>query len=288
MTGSLRILARNVGDLATLSCVLPAIGSNMPVSNLQKPRRARVFRWSTSGGSPSGQTILGTWGGTGYYVSQCGLDRHNLTSSGYVRVRGYATSDWTGAATQDSGVLAPYNAVGLGSFTWGQSPLGVDIKDGYLGYQYFNCYLPRTLIKSFRIDLSDDSLSYNEVARLVLGDYSEFTRNVAWGVKFGWREKTTQEDMDGGSVISDGRIPRRFFTGRIPGLTPAERTIMSEIVRYSGLRKHLSISLQPGEGADLERDFTILQAKFTPNGVPDMDWEIPEAHMVPQIEVVEG
>lgn len=280
MTGSIRYIARNVGDLATLSCVLPSFPTN-PVANLQKERRARTFRWDPKGGSPSGQSILGNWGGALYFVSGMGLDRHNLSSAGIVRCRGYASTDGSGAASIDTGNLAPYNASALGPFTWGTSALGASILDGYLGFQYTMAWFARQQIGSFRIDISDDTnaAGYNEISRLVLGDYTEHQRNAAWGIKLRWDEKTTQDEMDGGTVISDGRIPRRMITGTLPGLLPAERTLFADFTRFVGMRKSFCISFQPGEGASLERDFTILQAKFLQ--MPDIAWDLPDSHSSP-------
>lgn len=289
MTGSLRYMARNVCDLATLSTAVAPFATT-PVTNLQKPRRARVFRWNPLSGSPSGQSILGTFGGASYYMSQLGLDRINFTSNALVRVRIYASvTDWSGAADVDTGNLAAYNASVLGPFTWGQSALGVDIKDGYLGFQYFNTYFARTLAKSFRIDITGDDANpdgYLQISRLVGGDYSELIRSAAFGLKFAWKETTVQEEMDGGSLISDGRLPRRSIAGMLPGLAPAERTLFSDFTRFVGKRKAFAFSVQPGEGASLERDYTILQAKFVQ--MPELGWELPDLHNVPQFEVVEG
>jgi hypothetical protein len=251
------------------------------VTNLQKARRARTLRWDPKGGSPSGQSILGTWSGAQYFVSGMGLDRHNLTSAGIVRLRGYASQDQSGSAIIDTGNLAPFNSAALGPFTWGQTALGAAITDGYLGFQYTAAWFARQLIGSFRIDISDDAnpALFNEISRLVLGDYTELGRNAAWGIKMRWDEKTTQEEMDGGTTISDGKLPRRLMTGSVPGLTPAERTLFADFTRFVGMRKNFMISWQPGEGASLERDFTIIQGKFLQ--MPDISWDLPDSHSTP-------
>lgn len=286
MTASIRWMARVASDLATLTPTFAGFAT-MPVTNLQNPRRGRVFRHNLVG-SPSGNTIIGTWNGDSYFASVVGLDRVNFSSAATWRFRGYSSvTDASGAADVDTGTQSAYNASALGPFTWGQTATGVAVQDGYLGFKYAVLYFPRTLLKSFRIDYLDGANpdGYNEIERLVLGDYTELTRNAQWGIKFTWREATTQEMSDGGSTFSDGRLPTRVLTGKIPGLTPAERTLMADFIRFVGKRKSFFVSAQPDEGANLQRDLTFLQAKFTQ--VPELSWILPDAHELP-FEIVEA
>lgn len=270
-----RVIMRNAADLATLTSTVAGYAT-APVANLQNPRRARVFRFPSAGG----QTIKGHWGGQGFYCSAAGLDRFNIEPAGTVRIRVFPNVDWTGTPS-DTGTIPAYNAAALGSFTWGVDPLGMSVLDGYLGYKYGIYYFPRILGLSFQIDISDatNSWQYNEISRLVLGDYLELTYNASFGIKFGWKEKTEQEEMDGGSLMSDARLPRRAISGRLPFLNPAERTAWADLMRFVGKRKAFAVSFQPGEGASLERDFTILQGKFV--DMPDLSWDYPQGHVLP-------
>lgn len=263
-----RVMAMNVGDLATLSTTV-APYSTTPAKNLQNPRRARVLRFPAAGG----QSIKGTWGGQGWPVSMVGLDWFNFEPAATVRFRGFQNADWTGTTLIDTGTVAPYNAAALGSFTWGKDPLGTSIFDGFQGHKYWVAYFAEQTIQSFQIDVSDatNSWQYNEISRLVVGSYLELSINAAMGLKFSWKEATEQTEGDGGSLASDGRVPRRAISGNLEHVIASERLAWANLMRLVGKRKQFAVSFQAGEGADLERDYTILGAKF--QDVPELSWD---------------
>lgn len=279
-----RLVPRNVFDLATLTSTI-APYTTTPLINAQNPRRARVVRWPSAGGT---QSIKGTWNGQGFVIGCIAIDRLNFFPDALVRFRAWANQDWTGTLLVDTGSVAAYNAAALGSFTWGVDPLGTSIYDGYLGYKYFVNWFAKQTVASFQIDITDtnNSFQYSEFSRGVVGDFLQTTYNVKFSAKSGWREKTVQDETDGGSLFSDGRVPRRFVSGTFPALTDAERQALYDLVRFNGKRKAFLAAFQAGEGASFERDFTIPQAKFVE--LPEAEYLIPGAHGVPSFDVIEA
>jgi hypothetical protein len=283
MPAPCRIIPRNVFDLATLTSTI-APYSTTPLVNLKNDRRGRIARWPAASGT---QSIKGTWNGQGFLVGGVSLDRFNLEPAATVRFRGFQNADWTGTTLIDTTAVAPYNAAALGSFTWGSDPFGMSIYDGYLGYKYWTKFFAKQTIQSFQFDIVDTTNSNQviDVSRAILGDYIETTYNADPGAAAHWRSRTEQDEMDGGSLFSDRRVPRRVLTGQFSFLTPAERQAIYDFTRFVDTGKAFLITFQAGEGASLERDFTIPLAKFTE--VPKIAWNYSLQHGT-QFSVVEA
>lgn len=272
-----RIIPVNLFDQAVLSSSIAPYPTT-PLANLQNPRRARIARWPAASGT---QSIKGTWNGQGFQIGGVSMDRFNLEPSALWRFRAWANADWTGTLLCDTGNLAPYNAAALGSFTWGRDPLGSNIFDGYLGYKYAIAWFNHVTVASFQIDITDsgNSWQYIDLSRVVLGDYIETSFNASFNAQAGWKTKTEQDENDGGSLFSNRRLPRRAITGSLEFLTPTERQAIYDFTRYVEKGKAFLITFQAGEGAGLERDFTIPQAKFT--DLPMVSWVNAITHSLP-------
>jgi hypothetical protein len=280
-----RMIPRNVFDLATITCTIPCYATT-PLVNLKQDRRARIARWPAASGT---QQIFGTWGGQGFVVGGWSLDRFNLSPAALIRIRGYANADWTGTVLLDSGSIAPYNAAALGSFAWGLAPLGSSIYDGYLGYKYsIGWFTSRPTIASFLIEITDTTNSDQviDLSRVVVGDYIEPGANATFGIRAGYRTLTAQDESDGGSLFSDRKLPRRVITATLENLTATERRDVYDLTRYVDKGKSFLISFQAGEGASMDRDFTIPRAKFA-DTMPDIAWIRPLEHAM-QFTIVEA
>lgn len=277
MPNPARIIPVNVFDQATLTTTI-APYSTTPVTNLQNPRRARTVRWPAASGT---QSIKGTWNGQGFQVGGASFDRFNLEPAATVRFRGFQNQDWTGSTLIDTGTIAPYNAAALGSFTWGKDALGTSIYDGYQGYKFWVAWFTQQTIQSFQFDISDvtNSSQYIDISRAIVGDYIETSHNASLGLVTGWRENTEQQENDGGSIMSNARVPRRGATGTFKQMTATDRANLSDFLRYVGKRKTFLITFQSSEGASLERDYTIPQAKFSQ--LADLAWSNLSVYDVP-------
>jgi hypothetical protein len=270
-----RLIARNLFDTATLSCNVAAL-TNSSLENLKNDRRSRVVRWPTSGMV----SVKGDYNGAGGYVSGFCLDRFNLEPAATVRFRGFSGVNQTGATVVDTGTVPAYVAATLGTLQWGIQPLGSSIFDGFGGYKFWNVFFARALILSWQLDITDNnSQGYIEAGRGILGDYMEPAANADYGLKLGWKENTEQEEMDGGSLLSDGRLPRRALNGTFPDLSESERAAWQDVIRYVGKRKAFLATFQPEVGGALERDYCLPRAKFSE--LPDLSWDYPTGHALP-------
>ncbi|MBL8518183.1 MAG: hypothetical protein JNM76_14575 [Betaproteobacteria bacterium] len=272
-----RFSAFNAADLATLSStVAPYAGR--PIDNLKNPRRARTFRFPAAGG----QSIKGTWGGQGWLCGCAALKGFNFEPAATIRFRGFPNADWTGTPVMDTTAVAAYNAAALGNgFWWGVSPLGSSIFNGFIGEKFWVRWFTPGLILSFQFDISDptNSWQYNDISRLWVGDADTMLVNAEFGLKAGLVERTEQEESDGGSLMSDGRLPRRRISGRFPYLVESERQAWAEALGLVGKRKQFCITFAEGEVAALERDYTLIGAKFT--DLPDLSADYPEGTTLP-------
>lgn len=272
-----RIIGKNVFDTADLTSTVAPFATT-PLINLKNDRRARICRWRADAGA---QAISGTWNGDAKQVGGVSLDRFNISPAGTVRFRGFANADWTGSTLVDTGTVPAYDVDDLGA------PFGTSIFDGFLGYKYWVDWYTKATIKSFTFDIDDPTNSdgYIDISRAILGDYIQPTYNAQYGLGLGWRSRTEQEESDGGSLFSDGKIPRRMLSLDFAGVTPAERIELFDFLRYVEKRKSFLISVQPGEGAEMDRDFTIPLAKLL--DLPDINWTHPEAHAL-RLSIVEA
>jgi hypothetical protein len=273
-----RFVPQNYFDTATLTSTLTPL-TNTSLNNLKNARRARTLRWQSASGTMG---IYGTYGGDAKTIACIALDRFNFFASATVRFRAYVAADWTGGTVVDTGSLAAYNALALGAWQWGLDPLGGSAFSGYLGSKFFVSWFAQTSIGSWLLEITDtgNSLGYSELSRVVLGDKLQATYSAKFGLSNTWDDSATEQVvMDGGSTISDAKIPRRTATGEMTGLTATERTNMYSLVRYNGKSRAFLISFQAGEGSDKERDFTIVQAKF--RDTPQLNWLESGMHAMP-------
>lgn len=250
----LRLCAKNAFEFATLTAS-PAAETSLPVTNLQLPKRVRL--WQST--SDAAQTIYATWGGTGYYLNHLALWRHNLESGSTRRVEIFSTADWTGTAAYDSGTAAAYDYASLGDLDFGVDPFGSSIFDAFHGQLFSLLYFPRTLAVSVKITLTNtgNTAGFLQASYLHGGDYTELQVNARSG-GMGWKEKTSQEESDGGSPLVAPGIPYREMPLDLATITAVDRPKVADMLRYAGMRKPVFAALYPGMGGELERDHTVI------------------------------
>lgn len=251
MTANVRIITPNDGDSAALTAS-PALTASLPVTNLQDPSRARTARTT----SAAYQFIKGTWS-EAKVISACALVRHNLTSVGTWRLKLYSDAAWTENIYDSLPILAaPPKA--LGDLEWGVDPLGASLFTGWalaFSVMWFTPRAPRSFI--IEIDDTMNPAGYLEASRLFIGRYLEPVSNFDWGIRLSWKEDTTQERTEGGTLRSDGFDPYRRMAFRLGWLEPTDRPKFMEWARKDGLRHDVFISAYPEEATALERDHSM-------------------------------
>lgn len=261
---NVRIITPNEADDAVLTAS-PAMVTTLPVENLQDQTRARVAR---SVGLPAPQYIRGDFNAI-KQISSMALVRHNLTGAAIIRLKLWDTAGQSGTLLYDSGDVTLGDALGWGDFVWGVDPWSDDqFADWPVAFTvlWFDPYAAA----SFEIAITDDANTdgYVEFARLFMGLYWSPQTNFAYGIKMAWREKSTQERTDGGTLRTDARGPYRAWSFDLRWLSQGERAQLADILRKAGLRNDMFISCFPEEGGARERDYAGCAKNVS---MPDID-----------------
>lgn len=253
----MKLIVDNKVDTATLTAS-PAVVSTLPVTYLQTHARSKVMRTT----SLADQDIKLTWSSSNVFTAFAAL-RHNLTGAATWRIRIYSDAAWT-TQVYDSGAILVSPAKALGELLWGIDPLGASVFTGW-SYAFGTMWLPSPVAgQSVKITLSDatNPAGYMELCRLFAGVHIESNVNASVGMSLKWSESTKQTRTDGGTLYSESFEPYRDLDFSIDALTPDLRAIFVEASRKVGMRKDIFISVFPGSGGALERDYT-MNAKFS-------------------------
>lgn len=261
MSNGLKLIAINQSDLATMTAT-PAVVATLPASNLQVQPRAAVMRTT----STADQQIKLTWP-SAKILSGAALVRHNLTSAATWSMQIYSDAAWT-TLIYDSGAVLASPAKALGDLTWGVDPLGASAFTGW-SYAFSSMYFAPVAAQSVKITLSDagNPAGYLEASRLFLGAHIEPRYTNSYGIKLGWKENTVTTRTDGGSLRSDPTLPYRTLSLNLDWIVPEDRGVVLDALRYVGKRQDIWITIYPGSGGALERDYSMT-AKIVNS--PDM------------------
>jgi len=254
---NLRMIIKNEIDASSIA-VVPAAVATLPVTNLQDPTRARVWR------SPNAtdQVLTGDFSAA-THCSGLALLRHNLTSAAQWKLELFDGAGQTGTTVYNSGLIAALDAKSLGELDWGVEPLGASVFTGW-ALAFSNLWFDTAAALSWRLTISDNTNpdGYIEASRLFMGRYLSPSTNMSYGVDVRWDEDTKQESTDGGTLRSDASDPYRLLTFSLNWINEIDRPAFMEAMRKTGRRKDFFISCYPMQGGQLERDYAMA-AKIT-------------------------
>ena len=261
MTDNLRIISTNQADEATLASA--DFEAALPVGNLQLQGRARVARTTDATGA---KVIEGEWPNA-RVLSACVLHGHNLTSSATWRLQCWSGAGQSGDLTYDSGTVRALRRVGWGLFRYGLAPWGSTVFTGW-ERAFSVLWFPAVGARSWRLTLTDagNPAGYLQAKRLLMGSYFEPIVNAGYGLTLGWREDTAQQRTQAHTLRSDAGPQYRRLAGNLSHLDAIERARFMELCRTVGKRREIFVSVFPGTGSTLERDYALL-GKFT--AMPD-------------------
>jgi hypothetical protein len=247
-----RIITPNESDDAVLTAS-PALITTLPVENLQDATRAKVAR---SNAVVLAQHILGNFN-EAKNVSAMALVRHNLTADATLRFKVYDDLNQTGNLTYDSGTVALSVPIAWGDFIWGPAAWGGEAFADWPVVFSVMWFDPVAAL-SFDLEINDGANAdgYLEASRLFVGLYWTPEVNINYGVSLSWVDKSTQERTDGGSLRTDAVESFRRWEMDLSRLTSGERAQLSEILRRTGLRNDLFLSVFPEESGETERDYS--------------------------------
>jgi hypothetical protein len=253
------VCMQNVLDHSNvIGTATPALAATMPMSHLKLSSRGRTAR---SVGNPATQQYRFTFGGTGYYMNFFSWYRHNFLPGLTWQVRGYATTDWTGAPVFDTGVVQPYSSLLLGDYgaQWGYLPLGYNNSLFLPQPRFSTIFFDRVGVLSIQVDITNPGMAegFLDVSRVFAGDGTELSYNPD---SYGLATKSDGKMVAsaGGSPRVDGAYTYRVLSMNVPWVSVAQRAIIADMQRYAGTEKDVFVSLFPSETGELRRDHELI------------------------------
>lgn len=194
--------------------------SSYPLTNIKTRylfQRAR----STDALASSSTMVIDT--GENQTIGVVALVRHNISTNGTVRIRGYEFSNLTGLA-YDSGAVTVY-----------------------AGDDFAHAFTP-TAARYWQIVISDtgNADAYIEIGRVFIGWRFEPEVCVDWGLNIGVESQTTVMQSLAGPEYFDSRPNRRIVSGQWSWLTQAEaHGVYLQIQRQQDIEKEVFAMMDP-------------------------------------------
>lgn len=253
---NMRLLLDDIFSLATLSAGSgTSIASTLPLDNCKFYGNSRIVRSTT----PNETVIEGEWD-KAHPMSALVLWRHNLTSNGTVRLELFSGPNQSGSLVFDSEEKPALSVKALNELEWGVDPLGATVFTDWI-LRYTPIWFPRVLARSFRLTLSDSTLSHIDVTRIYAGRYFEPRFTMSYGHSNTWVDQTEQFETADGGLYGDPGEMKRETSFQLDWINPSEEALLFEGFRKVGLRRDFFVSLYPESGGTLERNYSYA-AKF--------------------------
>jgi hypothetical protein len=257
MSNNLRIIYNNWTDTAALSLVSGSTQFGFQLSALKSARKGVV--WRSTGTSATIQLdftqdqVVG-----GVMLPFC-----NLSKTATLAVQLY-TAAGSLISTTTSNPAAPFQQ--LTQAQWGALPNGVT-SYAYGGGAQARCWITPTSCRRVRVAVSDTSnqQGYLELSRLVVGDYWSPTYNTEFGLAVGYKDFSTQQRTEAGSLITSTGILAKTLKLNLSYMTATDRTQLLEIVRGVSTKYPVFLSTFPLD-SDMEREGLYqVYGKFVTN-----------------------
>jgi hypothetical protein len=250
VTANLRLIPYNDHDDATLTSNV-ALPTGFEAENTQNTRRGEFLRTSDT------TTLVVTGVLPESRAANCFfLFRHKLHGAS-VRLQLFTDAGASAAASGgDSGPNAALCYTPTDTYTW--SPSGaVDLFGSDAAYWFY--YGTTVTYRSYKLTVSGSpsAVSYFEIGRIFIGKYLELAKGVAYGFQLGRKDLSRSNRTDGGSRRAHLAESYRYMTGDLVRLVAAERATWMQILQQAGTGRDMVISVLPGDGNSLERDYTM-------------------------------
>ena len=234
---NLRILANNLHDSATLTATTEAL----PVDNTQRSERSRV--WRSVG---TGEQVIEADLSVGGFVDCFALSRHNLGSTGIIRVQLFdGATEVFDTGSIPTALLIPAGIWRAGIDAWGASYNDETPSGSALAVYWLDSPVA---ISSYKITISGGSVDgYYEIGRILIGLSFSPRDNFNWGIGVEWIESGEHIQTEAGSLRTIGSTAdrRRKFDLKLDWLGEADRVILvSQLVKL-GIGADLLVSLYP-------------------------------------------
>lgn len=251
MSQNIIFISRNHFDDATVSAT-PSPVATLPVDNLQNVNRSAIMRTS----STAVQDVFFSLDDVRIF-SGLAITRHNIPVTATIRFRLWDAANQTGNLVYDSGEIQATEVLNWGDFVWGGSNWGETVFSEWASY-FTQIFFDAVLAMSGQITITNTSPMVYDIGRVYAGQTIQTEYNCDWGLNFSWNENTTQTQTDGGTIRSDiNGEPYRTLSFSYSHLSQADRSLLSEFRRDTGLRKDFFISTFPERTGQIKTDYAM-------------------------------
>lgn len=241
-----RIVPYNDHDDATLTASATE-ASGFAVEETQNDLRDHVYR-SVGTSSVSITGVLSA----SRTASAFFLFRHTA-HGGNVRLQLYSDAGAT-AQVYDSTALPAVWYTDSDPYVW-----STGTNDPFKSESPYRLFFAATEYRSYKITFGGTpTASYWQVSRIVLGKYLELARQPKFGLSQDRADLTDRNRSMGGSLRTNFGASWRTLTADLGKVNDNERATWDKIKRQVGTGRSFAISVYPGDGTDLERDYTML------------------------------
>lgn len=254
----LRLVPRNFHDESFL--IASSTVSGFDASNTQNSIRQKVWRSVDTADA----TIEGAFlDNLSRYIDFFGMFLHQC-HGGKIQLELFSDTGWT-TSVYNSGAVNVINIVPTDGIDWGIDPFGTGRIDPFIEAAPYWLWHTATACKSYRISLSNHSLTYGhnywQVSRFFLGRSFELFRQPEFGASLGIKDLTDRNRSRGASLRTNIGERWRTMEMNLGAMEESERAGWIDTFKYCGTGRDFVVSLFPQEGTRLERDH-ILNAKF--------------------------
>ena len=227
-------------DAATI-----AVGSTaqLALANLQDMAPAK--KWRSAAATTSDYITLAF--ASPVACNALALVAHNLTSAGWLRVRGANTAaDVTASPVVDTKLLQAW-------------PLGVKPTiSTWLNYSSLIRWTNDAPLQYWRVDIADGGSgagqTYLEAGRLALGRAWQPASNLGFDTSMAYKSSDLQINSPWNTMYTDARFPARVFDMRFEAHEQRDAFDGAmELQRRRGMAKDIIVSLDPAETTDFHR-----------------------------------
>lgn len=203
-------------------------------------------------------------------VEAVGLTYTNLSRGSTIRVLGYGAATISLAGTTDNPVISTTNTAlintnhiqccpftSVSQASW--SNLNYGTVSWGLDKQLARAWIPQAswaVCRNVVLDIIDPNTTdnYIEASKLICGDYWSPTYNTEYGLSVGLQDDSEVVRSEGGNLITSNGVVYKTLNFNLNHLTPTDRNEMVKLLRNSGRRRGIFISLFPDNVDDYEQE----------------------------------
>lgn len=231
--------------------------ASFPVTDTQSSTRDQMWRSTSTATNVITGVLPAAAKASMLYIGQ------HLCHGGTVQLQLYSDAGASVLATPYAGFAA--TAIGpnvaLSNPTdWGLSNAQLATDLLYYDSNFVAYFGSLQSIRSYKLTFTgtpNNGNAYWQVGSIHIGPHFESGVNPDFGLKLGWRSNATVSRSVGGSRRATASAKWRRLEGELNYIQEADRAAFLDIMAYMGRARVGVMSVFPGQGGRLERDYTV-------------------------------